>query len=217
MQSKVAALGRKASLVIDGSRGAAPSVDRAAVSSCATCPRIRIERYPVQTFKLGLFGFDHLQLVFQPDATPVGEAQDNWLLIEGLREWTSNGVRLSVEGWEGQTTIGEANGGTFGDALTAKIDTPGSRGSRIVPVNGDEHMAWETMASFAGDIEAQGFPYIAITLPGSPLPTINSSSLVSSLLYYIGVDIRSVMPFGARMSPGRRPSSAPRATTTFRS
>jgi len=165
-------------------------------------PKIRIERYPVQAFKLGVLGFDHLQLVYQPDITPHGEVQDNWLLIEGLREWTPDGVRLSVEGWEGRTTLAEANGGIFGDELAAKIETPGLRGSRVVVVDGDERSAWATMASFAGDIEAQGFPYIAAALPGSPIPTINSSSLVSSLLYYIGVDIASVMPFGARLSPG---------------
>ncbi len=165
-------------------------------------PKIRIERYPVQTFKLGVLGFDHLQLVYQPDATPVGEAQDSWLLIEGLREWTADGVRLSVEGWEGRTTLAEANGGVFGYELTERIETPLSRGSRVVPVDGDAPNAWATMASFAGDIEAQGFPYIAFALPGSPIPTINSSSLISSLLYYIGVDIASVMPYGARLSPG---------------
>ena len=165
-------------------------------------PKIRIERYPVQTFKLGVLGFDHLQLVYQPDATPVGEAQDSWLLIEGLREWTADGVRLSVEGWEGRTTLAEANGGIFGYELAERIETPLSRGSRVIPVDGDAFSAWATMASFAGDIEAQGFPYIAFALPGSPIPTINSSSLVSSLLYYIGVDIASVMPYGARLSPG---------------
>jgi hypothetical protein len=165
-------------------------------------PKIRIERYPVQTFKLGVLGFDHLQLVYQPDAMPVGEAQDSWLLIEGLREWTADGVRLSVEGWEGRTTLAEANGGIFGYDLTERIETPLSRGSRVVPVDGDAFSAWATMASFAGDIEAQGFPYIAFALPGSPTPTINSSSLISSLLYYVGVDIASVMPYGARLSPG---------------
>jgi hypothetical protein len=165
-------------------------------------PRIRIERYPVQTFKLGALGFDHLQLVYQPDDAPSTDVQDNWLLIEGLREWTAQGIRLSVEGWEGRTTLATANGGVFGDELAAKIETPAARGSRAVPVDGDAHSAWATMASFAGDIEAQGFPYIAVALPGSPIPTINSSSLVASLLYYIGVDIASVMPFGARLSPG---------------
>lgn len=165
-------------------------------------PKIRIERHPVQAFKLGWLGFDHLQLVYQPDDTPRGEAQDTWFLIEGLREQTPDGVRLSVEGWEGRTSLAEANGGTVGDGLAVKIGTPGARGSRIISVDGDEHSAWATMASFAGDIEAQGFPYIAVALPGSPIPTINSSSLVSSLLYYIGVDIASVMPFGARLSPG---------------
>lgn len=165
-------------------------------------PKIRIERYPVQTFRLGALGFDHLQLVLQPDDSPRGEVQDNWLLIEGLREWTPTGLRLSVEGWDGRTTLADANGGVQGDQLEARIDTPAERGSRIVPVAGDEFSAWATMASFAADIEAQGFPYIAFALPASPLPTINSSSLVASLLYYVGVDIEAVMPFHARISPG---------------
>jgi hypothetical protein len=110
-------------------------------------PRIRIERYPVQTLKLGVLGFDHLQLVYQQDETRGAGVQDNWFLIEGLRERTPDGVRLSVEGWEGRTTLSDANGGVFGDALEAKIDTPAVRGSRIVPVGGDEHRAWATMAS----------------------------------------------------------------------
>ena len=180
--------------------------DRSACTNSSFSPRampkIRIERYPVQAFKLGALGFDHLQLLYQPDDTPSGAVQDNWLLIEGLRERTLEGVRLSVEGWEGRTTLADANGSVFGDELAAKIETPDDRGSRFIPVDGDEHSAWSTMASFAGDIEAQGFPYIAFSLPGSSLPTINSSSLVASLLYYIGVDIASVMPFQARFSPG---------------
>lgn len=165
-------------------------------------PKIRIERHPVKAFKLGALGFDHLHLVYQPDEAPGGETQDDWLLIEGLREPTWDGVRLSVEGWEGRTSLAEANGGATGEDLEAKIRTPAARGSRIIPLGGDEYNAWATMTSFAGDIEAQGFPYIAVSLPGSPLPTINSSSLVSSLLYYAGVDIMTVMPHGVRLSPG---------------
>jgi hypothetical protein len=188
--------------LIDGPQSAVPSGVRAAGLQPSAMPKIRIERYPVQTFGLGVLGFDHLQLVYQPDDTPRGEVQDTWLLIEGLRERTPDGVRLSVEGWEGRTTLAEANGGVFGGELTAKIGTPSWRGSREIPAGGDESSAWATMASFAGDMEAQGFPYIAYAPPGSPIPTINSSSLAASLLYYIGVDIASAMPFGARLSPG---------------
>jgi hypothetical protein len=47
-------------------------------------PCIRIEWLPVQLFALGLLGFDHLQLVYQPDDTR--SRQDDWYVMEGVRE-----------------------------------------------------------------------------------------------------------------------------------
>lgn len=44
---------------------------------------IRVEAVPVQSYLLGLFGFDHLQLVFQ-DETDVIDSQDYWYVIEGV-------------------------------------------------------------------------------------------------------------------------------------
>jgi len=88
------------------------------------------------------------------------------------------------------------------EALTAKIGTPDFRGSRALPYGGDEFQAWETMASYARDIESQNFPYIAYGLPGSPLPTVNSSSAVASLIYDSGLDPSSCLPFGVHFSPG---------------
>jgi Ca2+-binding RTX toxin-like protein len=165
-------------------------------------PSIRTERVPVRTFNLGLFGFDHLQLVFQHDDTPLGAIQDGWFVMEGLREAGPDGAALAVEGAQGDTTLSMANGGAEGAVLVERIGTPELRGSRQVPAIGGEGLAWATMAAFAGDIDSQAFPYIALSLPGSPVPTINSSSLASSLLYYIGVDISSYMPFGTRLAPG---------------
>jgi hypothetical protein len=49
-------------------------------------PRIRIEWIPVQLFALGLLGFDHLQLVYQPDDVLARSRQDDWFVMEGVRE-----------------------------------------------------------------------------------------------------------------------------------
>ncbi len=50
------------------------------------------------------------------------------------------------------------------------------------------------MAVVARNIEGQFYPYHAFNFPLSPLPTSNSSSVIASLLYYIGVDIAKNMP-----------------------
>lgn len=167
-------------------------------------PSVRVERLPVQTLGLGRFGFDHLQIVFRSDFGFTPAAQDDWFVIEGIREAGKDGVRLAVEGWHGGTTLSEANGGRTGAALTARIGTPESRDPREIAEGSDAIELWATLVSYAGDIHAQRFPYIPMTLPGSPLPIINSSSLVSSLLHHAGMDVEAAMPPGLRFSPGRK-------------
>lgn len=162
-------------------------------------PRVRIEWMPVQTYGLGRLGFDHLQLVFEP-----GEGisrQDDWYVMEGVREETDLGTFLGIEGSDGRTTLSIANLAARAD-LTDKIGTPELRGSRPLPYHGDEFRAWETMSNFARDIEAEDYPYIAYGLPGSPTPTINSSSAVASLVHYSGLDPTQSLPYGLRLSPG---------------
>ena len=127
---------------------------------------IRIERVPIAVFNLGLLGFDHLQLVYQTDQTNERTAQEGWYVMEGLRDAGSTGVVLGVEGWDGVTTLADANAAS-GEELIAKIGTPASRGSREVSVP-DPFSAWNLMAVYAGDIAAQELPYIAFGLPGSP-------------------------------------------------
>ena len=161
---------------------------------------IRIERIPIAVFNLGLLGFDHLQLVYQNDDSNPRTAQDGWYVMEGLREPGSNGVTLGVEGWDGLTTLADANAAS-GEELIAKIGTPTTRGSREVSVS-DPFSSWNLMAVYAGDIAAQELPYIALGLPGSATLTINSSSVIASLLYYAGVDVQTVWPSGTRFSPG---------------
>ncbi|MDQ8698540.1 hypothetical protein [Hyphomicrobium sp. LHD-15] len=166
-------------------------------------PYIRVERLPVQVLGLGLLGFDHLQIVFRSDfGTGSTTRQDDWFVIEGIREPSEMGTRLAVEGWHGGTTLSDANGGLMGQALTARIGAAESRGDRDIADGGEAVMLWATLASYAADIEAQKFPYIAAALPGSTLPTLNSSSLVASLLHHAGVDIDAAMPSGLRFSPG---------------
>lgn len=162
-------------------------------------PRVRIEWMPVQLFGLGRLGFDHLQLVLEQgeDSAP----QDDWYVMEGVRDPTDVGIFLGIEGADGRTTLATANLAAR-NALTEKIGTPDVRGSRPLPFDGDELRAWETMSAYAREIEAQDFPYIALGLPGSPTPTINSSSAVASLIHYAGLDPTVTLPFGMRLSPG---------------
>ncbi len=164
--------------------------------------KIRIEWVPVQTLGLGRFGFDHLQLVYQPselDERRTG--QDNWFVMEGVREASADGPHLGIEGSDGRTTLAVANLAAR-EALIEKIGTPQERGSRSLDFGGDEFQAWETMASYARDVEAQDFPYIAYGLPGSPTPTINSSSAIASLIWHAGLDPSDHLPHGIRLSPG---------------
>ena len=86
--------------------------------------------------------------------------------------------------------------------LVSKIGTPDYRGSRTLSYEGEAFHAWETMASYARDIERQDYPYIPYGLPGSPTPTVNSSSAVASLIHYSGLDPVSRLPFGVHLSPG---------------
>jgi hypothetical protein len=164
-------------------------------------PRIRIEWMPVQQYGLGHLGFDHLQLVYQPDEGGMPSFQDDWFVMEGVRESTNHGTYLGIEGADGRTTLAIANLASRAE-LTAKIGTPEYRGSRTLPYGGDEFSVWETMSSYARDIEAEDFPYIAFGLPGSATPTINSSSAVASLIYYSGLDPSERLPYGVRLSPG---------------
>jgi Ca2+-binding RTX toxin-like protein len=165
-------------------------------------PTIRIERVPVRTFNLGLIGFDHLQLVYQQEPTDIGAVQDNWFVIEGLRETGIDGSVLAVEGWDGATSLSDANGGLSGEELEERIGTPDDRGSRPLVSGGNALNTWANIVAVAGDINMQALPYYAFSLASSPTPTINSSSLIASLLYYVGIDIATTMPFGTRLSPG---------------
>jgi Ca2+-binding RTX toxin-like protein len=162
-------------------------------------PRVRIEWVPVQLFGLGRLGFDHLHLVLEPG--DAGSPQDDWFVMEGVREATDAGTFLGIEGADGRTTLAIANLAGR-EALLGKIGTPEQRGSRALPYAGEDFRAWETMASYARDIEAEDYPYIAYGLPGSPTPTINSSSAIASLLHYSGLDPRQQLPHGVHLSPG---------------
>jgi hypothetical protein len=121
--------------------------------------------------------------------------------MEGVREVKRYGTFLGIEGADGRTTLSVVNLAARQD-LVAKIGTPELRGSRCLACDGSASGAWETMASYARDIEEQDYPYIAYGLPGSPTPTINSSSAIASLIYYSGLDPAERLPFGLHMSPG---------------
>ncbi len=163
-------------------------------------PRVRIEWLPVQTYGLGRLGFDHLQLTFEPIEGGLAP-QDDWFVMEGVRDQTSAGTFLGIEGADGRTTLATANLAARND-LTSKIGSPDHRGSRPLPYDGDEFRAWETMSSYARDIDAEDYPYIAFGLPNSPTPTINSSSAIASLMHYSGLDPTQQLPYGMHLSPG---------------
>ena len=163
---------------------------------------LRIEFVPIQKFALGWFGFDHLQLVYEPDEIPlVPNAQDDWYVIEGDSASGSQGAKLGVLGESGKLHLSTANLAT-GDQLVSQIGTPKTRGSRILAPNTDNSGAWIAIADYGREIEANAFPYLAYGAPYSPFPTFNSSSVVASLLWEVGIDVNLNMPYGVRVSPG---------------
>lgn len=162
-------------------------------------PSVRVERLPVETLNLGRIGFDHLQIVFRSDFAAGSEVQDDWFVIEGIREAGAHGTHLAVEGWHGGTTLSEANGWRRGDALVERIGRPESRHPREIATGAEAIELWATLVAHAADIHAHKFPYVPVTIP-----VINSSSLVSSLLHHAGFHVEAAMPPGLRFSPGRR-------------
>lgn len=164
-------------------------------------PAVSVERLPVQFLGLGRLGFDHLQIVFRNGLPPL-DRQDDWFVIEGVREWDGTEARLAVEGWQGGTTLSDANGGVVGTDLERKIGTSLSRGAHDIAGGSEAVSLWAALASIAADVETQAFPYIPVSLPHSPLPTINSSSLVASLLHHAGLRVADALPSGLRLSPG---------------
>lgn len=159
---------------------------------------IRIERTPIKKWNLGMLGFTHLQIVYEPSE---GAAQDIWWVYEGLRLESPQGVFLGAEGVGGRTTLSEANEGLAGADLVAALGTPAQRSSRIL-LSGDTLQVWEDMDYWAGEIDAQLFPYIGFGVPISAWPTLNSSSVVASLLYYGGLDPQASLPTDLGISPG---------------
>ncbi len=162
--------------------------------------RVRLEWVPIQVANLGLLGFDHLQLNYEAsDMT----SQDQWFVIEGIR----GHPYLEALGYDGVTTLADANPTAgengvprYGQDLIDAIGTPQSRGSRALPLL-DPFDAWQTLAYHAGDIDGE-FTYSILGIPGSVIPSQNSSSLIASLLFYIGIDISNHIPFGMRRTSG---------------
>lgn len=161
---------------------------------------IRIEAVPIQQFGLGFLGFDHLQIVFQ-GSEPEFQFQDFWYVIEGVRDIGLNGSVLGAEGESGRVSLSFANR-AFQEDLEAKIGTPADRGSREIIRDGNAIVVWDGMAQYAAEIEIQSFPYIANVLPLSNLPVINSNSLIASILWSVGIDVSTVMPFTFGFRPG---------------
>lgn len=162
--------------------------------------KVRLERVPVKVANLGWLGFDHMHLAIQTDE--LSDVQDRWWVMEGLRDDGGDITRLGVLGWDGTTTLSEANDGKTGDNLIAEIGTPAFRGSNIIPMGGFEFEKWFQMAEYASDFEAQQYPYIAYGGHFSATATINSSSVIASLLFHVDVNVAEYFPTTIRISPG---------------
>ncbi len=147
---------------------------------------IRVEFVPVSKFGLGLLGLDHLQLTYE-DETDFVSLQDYWYVLEGVVDGSAiYGGTLGVLGTDGATLLSSANLATR-EALVAKIGTPESRGSRPVLTSGSAINEWHSMADYGGEIDGQRFPYIGAASPFSVKPTVNSNSVISTLLWTIGI------------------------------
>ncbi len=160
---------------------------------------VRLEYVPVRHLGLGWLGFDHLQLVFVESEQETAAEQDDWYVLEGDCGWYCRGRVLGVLGHEGQLRLAAANLAS-GERLIAKIGTPERRGSRIVPAEGKH--AWQLMVEYARRIDANGFRYRPCGAPLTPFAAVNSSSVVASLLWRIGIDVNTVLPHGLALSPG---------------
>ena len=151
---------------------------------------IRVEFVPIAKYNLGLFGFDHMQIVFE-DETDFLDSQDYWHVMEGIHDGGIFGATLGVLGEDGKLQLSSANDASR-EELVAKIGTPESRGSRIIKTGSGALSTWEDMAVYAKDIQEQQFPYIGVAWPFGPTPTLNSSSFITTMLWTIGFDINLV-------------------------
>lgn len=163
-------------------------------------PTIRLERLAIRSLFLGLLGLDHLQLVYDPYG--FGQhLQDHWYVMEGVRDPSPHGPQLSVQGADGTLTLARANTARD-EALAARIGTPLSRRHTVVAEGAAAETLWPRLASHATAIAAEAWPYIAYAAPSSSLPTVNSTSMIASVLHHAGLDAAASLPPGLAFMPG---------------
>lgn len=163
-------------------------------------PAIRLERTAIRALFLGVFGFDHLQLAYDPMS--LGRLlQDDWFVVEGVRDLGGNEATLGVQGADGRLTLSRANAAS-GSGLTARIGTPQQRGSTIIASGQSAPAIWSKISEHARELHEQKLPYIAYAPPGSASPTLNSSSVIATLLYRVGMNVKDNLPHGMRRAPG---------------
>lgn len=163
-------------------------------------PTIRLERLAIRSLFLGLLGLDHLQLAYDPYG--FGQhLQDHWYVMEGVRDPSSNGPVLSLQGADGKLTLARAN--TARDhALAARIGTPATRRHHVIADGPAAEFLWPRLVRHATAVAAESWPYVAYAEPASPLPTVNSTSLISSILHHAGYDAAASLPSGPAFMPG---------------
>ena len=86
---------------------------------------IRVEFVPIAKYNLGLFGFDHMQIVFE-DETDFLDSQDYWHVMEGIHDGGIFGATLGVLGEDGKLQLSSAN-----DASCAPV-TKGSSACTLI-------------------------------------------------------------------------------------
>lgn len=148
-------------------------------------PRIRLESLAIRSFFLGALGFDHFQLVFEPLAGGR-YLQDDWYVIEGTREATSAGPLLGVQGADGAVSLASANAAS-GNHLVRKIGRPEQRWLADIEHGPRAAELWAQLSSVALDIDLQQLPYVAFAATNSIIPTVNSTSVISTMLERTGL------------------------------
>lgn len=164
--------------------------------------KIRLEWVPIKRWALGSFGVDHLQLTNDRSRPSATFSQDDWYVMEGLFDNVRSVLpKLVAGGASGVRTLSQAYGKT-GHELIDEIGTPSDRYAAPLAINTTTNVGWTTMAEYGQGINNGEFEYYAFSFDYAVSPTQNSSSVISSLLWQVGVDANDFGSWSARTTFG---------------